>query len=218
MFGGGGQALGTPQSPASPSLGPHSPLPVGQRCGSRLCQAPAIAPAACARSYSLCKSVNILFTISPIIIHYLSPNPVVLEISAAPEASPPPCWETARRTLKSPRSVGGRSTDAGAEPGGHGETGVHGARTWGGRSPAALLMALGSSRPLWGFLCSFLIISHQGLMRAAEAHGGRTGKEPAAPCPCSRQGPDPAGGMAAPSAAPVLLSGMGLPLPSVTAQ
>lgn len=67
-------------------VGAHSPLPVQQRRSSRLCRAPVTARAARAQCYSLCKSVNILFTISPIIIHYLSANLVVLEISAAPEA------------------------------------------------------------------------------------------------------------------------------------
>lgn len=51
-----------------------------------LCQfGSAVAPATRAQRYSLCKPVNILFTIPTIIIHYLSPNPVALKISAAPE-------------------------------------------------------------------------------------------------------------------------------------
>lgn len=180
----------------------HSPWPVQQRCGSRLCRAPAIARAACARCHSLCESVNILFTISPIIIHYLSPNPVALETSAAPEA---PCagklpaggWGT-------PHSVMGWSTGW-ARRG----WGVWGKGMGGCPPPAPLLMALGSSRPLWGFLCSFLVVSHQGPTCCSPPWArGEGASSPPGRSLILRAG------MAAPSEDGTPLPGMGVPLPS----
>lgn len=71
--------------------------------------------------------------------------------------------------MESPCNTPGESTEAGAEWAWRG-WGV-GGKDVGAQPPATLLMALGSSRPLWGRLCGFLIISHWGPTRAAAHHG-----------------------------------------------